>query len=96
LLSLSRDEFGNICLIIVAGGKKQVFKLEESLSKMYGRQIKEGKATLEFQLLGGSVVNVLIQNHLNPPSIFEDFLDKCKTVMEDPDKARDLDLQPKE
>eukprot|EP01132_Coremiostelium_polycephalum_P004890 gene4890-6098_t len=93
-VSLIRDNQSQICLAIgkLDTMKKNatVFKLEESLTKVYSRFVNEGKCTIELQLTGGSITNILISKAEIEP--LKQLVTILEMILNDPESTADLEL----
>eukprot|EP01111_Echinosteliopsis_oligospora_P013249 TRINITY_DN4701_c0_g1_i1.p1 TRINITY_DN4701_c0_g1~~TRINITY_DN4701_c0_g1_i1.p1 ORF type:complete len:119 (-),score=31.95 TRINITY_DN4701_c0_g1_i1:160-516(-) len=89
---LFKDPYGSVCLGI--GKKKsdhQSFKIEETLSRIYDGKAGEGKASLELNLPGGTVANVMI-NNAQPVEALQEFLLICRLILEDVSQLHSVEL----
>jgi len=88
IVSLGRDEWENICLALVSSSKKEIFKLEDTLRRVYGDQASKGKVTLELHLQGGSKCHIILScNTEDDIRGFEKLVEICTELLNDPDKV---------
>ncbi|EGG18400.1 hypothetical protein DFA_03894 [Cavenderia fasciculata] len=79
-----------ICMVV----GQHVFKIEESLSKIYSGMVNQGKCTLELRMSGGTTANVLISN-ANVEKL-QSVVQILNSILEAPQNSLDIDLQEEE
>ncbi|KYR01921.1 hypothetical protein DLAC_00710 [Tieghemostelium lacteum] len=93
---LFRNSQSQLCIAIGKTLSKKpaptVFKLEESISKLYINNIQDGKCTIELKLIGGSHANLFISD-VKEMDKFESLIDILKIVINNPEKTYKIDLE---